>query len=149
MIMYCLSLIHICAATDDFKDLGLTDAGKGKRQIDSNHSRYRILSYLGRLNYDYEGKYLFSGVFRYDGYSSLLGKNRWGFFPGVSGGWVFTKEDFVKESLPFLYYGKLRASYGLNGNASGIDVYKRQVCLQTAPVQHHIYYFPHMLCLVE
>lgn len=68
------------AATDDFKDLGLTDAGEGKRQIDSNHSRYRILSYFGRLNYDYEGKYLFSGVFRYDGYSSLLGKNRWGFF---------------------------------------------------------------------
>ena len=114
------------AATDDFKDLGLTDAGEGKRQIDSNHSRYRILSYFGRLNYDYEGKYLFSGVFRYDGYSSLLGKNRWGFFPGVSGGWVFTKEDFVKESLPFLYYGKLRASYGLNGNASGIGPYTLQ-----------------------
>ena len=109
------------AATDDFKDLGLTDAGEGKRQIDSNHSRYRILSYFGRLNYDYEGKYLFSGVFR-----SLLGKNRWGFFPGVSGGWVFTKEDFVKESLPFLYYGKLRASYGLNGNASGIGPYTLQ-----------------------
>ena len=69
---------------------------------------------------------MFSGVFRYDGYSSLLGKNRWGFFPGVSGGWVFTKEDFVKESLPFLYYGKLRASYGLNGNASGIGPYTLQ-----------------------
>jgi len=49
-----------------------------------------------------------------------------GFFPGVSGGWVFTKEDFVKESLPFLYYGKLRASYGLNGNASGIGPYTLQ-----------------------
>ena len=108
------------------KKLGLTDAGEGKRSIDSSHSRYRILSYFGRLNYDYEGKYLFSGVFRYDGYSSLLGKNRWGFFPGVSGGWVFTKEDFVKESLPFLYYGKLRASYGLNGNASGIGPYTLQ-----------------------
>ena len=48
-------------STDDFKKLGLTDAGEGKRSIDSSHSRYRILSYFGRLNYDYEGKYLFSG----------------------------------------------------------------------------------------
>lgn len=40
-------------------------------------------SYFGRVNYDYQGKYLFSGVFRYDGYSSLLGDNRWGFFPGI------------------------------------------------------------------
>lgn len=89
-----------------------------------SHSRYRILSYFGRLNYDYEGKH-YLRVFRYDGYSSLLGKNRWGFFPGVSGG-CSLKEDFVKESLPFLYYGKLRASYGLNGNASGIGPYTLQ-----------------------
>lgn len=68
------------APTDDFADLNLTDNGEGKRTIDSWHSQYRILSYFGRLNYDYQGKYLLSGVFRYDGYSSLLGDNRWGFF---------------------------------------------------------------------
>lgn len=114
------------APTDDFGDLGLTDNGEGKRGIDSWHSRYRILSYFGRINYDYKSKYLISGVFRQDGYSSLLGDNRWGFFPGVSAGWVFGNEDFVKRSLPFLSFGKLRASFGLNGNASGIGPYDLQ-----------------------
>lgn len=113
------------APTDDFGDLGLTDPGENKRSIDSWHSEQRILSYLGRVNYDYQGKYLFSGVFRYDGYSSLL-DNRWGFFPGVSAGWVFGKEKFVQDALPFLSFGKLRASYGVNGNATGIGAYTLQ-----------------------
>lgn len=114
------------APTDDFGDLGYTSTDAGKRGIDSWHSRYRILSYFGRLNYDYQSKYLFSAVFRQDGYSSLLGDNRWGFFPGVSGGWIFGKENFVKDLVPFLSFGKLRASYGINGNASGIDAYTLQ-----------------------
>ena len=114
------------APTDDFGDLGLTDNGEGKRSIDSWHSRYRIMSYFGRVNYDFKGKYLLSGVFRQDGYSSLLGDNRWGFFPGVSAGWIFGKEEFVQEKLPVLSFGKLRASYGLNGNASGIGEYTLQ-----------------------
>lgn len=114
------------APTDDFWDLGLTDSGENKRGIDSWHSRYRILSYFGRANYDYLGKYLLSAVFRQDGYSSLLGDNRWGFFPGLSAGWIFGNEDFVKENLPALSFGKLRTSYGINGNASGIGAYTLQ-----------------------
>ncbi|CAK7004903.1 MAG: TonB-dependent receptor P3 [Bacteroides fragilis] len=114
------------APTDDFADLNLTDNGEGKRTIDSWHSQYRILSYFGRLNYDYQGKYLLSGVFRYDGYSSLLGDNRWGFFPGVSAGWIFGKEDFIKNAVPDLSFGKLRFSYGMNGNATGIGAYTLQ-----------------------
>lgn len=114
------------APTDDFADLGLTDTGEKKRAIDSWHEQYRILSYFGRLNYDYKGKYLLSAVFRNDGYSSLLGDNRWGFFPGVSAGWIFGQESFIKEALPFLSFGKLRGSYGVNGNASGIGAYTLQ-----------------------
>lgn len=114
------------APTDDFADLGYTSTDAGKRAIDSWHSQYRILSYFGRLNYDYQGKYLLSAVFRQDGYSSLLGDNRWGFFPGLSGGWIFGKEDFVKDLVPFMSFGKLRASYGVNGNASGIGAYTLQ-----------------------
>lgn len=113
------------APTDDFADLALTLPDEGKRSIDSGHSKYRILSYFGRLNYDYQSKYLFSFVFRQDGYSSLL-DNRWGFFPGVSAGWIFGKEKFVQEAAPFLSFGKLRASYGINGNASGIGAYTLQ-----------------------
>lgn len=114
------------APTDDFWDLGLTDSGENLRDIDSWHSQYRILSYFGRANYDYLGKYLLSAVFRQDGYSSLLGDNRWGFFPGMSAGWIFGNEDFVKENFPALSFGKLRTSFGVNGNASGIGAYTLQ-----------------------
>lgn len=114
------------APTDDFHDLGLTDPGENKRSIDSWHSKYRILSYFGRVNYDYKDKYLASAVFRQDGYSSLLGDNRWGFFPGLSVGWLFGSEDFVKDNLPAMSFGKLRSSFGLNGNASGIGAYTLQ-----------------------
>lgn len=114
------------APTDDFADLNLTSTKEGKRAIDSWHEQYRILSYFGRLNYDYKSKYLLSAVFRHDGYSSLLGDNRWGFFPGVSAGWIFGQEQFVKDAIPFLSFGKLRASYGVNGNATGIGAYTLQ-----------------------
>lgn len=79
------------APTDDFADLGLTDPGEGKRNIDSSHSRQRIMSFFGRINYDYQSKYLLSLVMRRDGYSKLAKDNRWGIFPGVSAGWVFGK----------------------------------------------------------
>ena len=68
------------APTDDLGDLGLTDSGEGMRAIDSYHEKWRILSFFGCLNYDFQEKYLVSFVFRQDGYSSLLGDNRWGFF---------------------------------------------------------------------
>lgn len=114
------------APTDDFQDLGLTSTDEKKRSIDSWHSRSRILSYFGRVNYDFQDKYLLSAVFRRDGYSSLLGDNRWGFFPGVSAGWVLSNEDWFKDKLSFISFAKLRASYGLNGNASGIGAYTLQ-----------------------
>lgn len=114
------------APTDDFQDLELTSNKEGKRSIDSWHSQYRILSYFGRANYNFMSKYLFSAVFRYDGYSSLLGDNRWGFFPGLSAGWLFYQEDFVKNAIPALSFGKLRLSYGVNGNASSIGAYTLQ-----------------------
>ena len=114
------------APTDDLPDLSLTDKGEGKRTINSWHEKQRILSFFGRLNYDFKDKYLLSFVFRRDGYSSLLGDNRWGFFPGVSAGWIFGREDFIKEAIPVMSFGKLRASYGINCNASGIGAYTLQ-----------------------
>ena len=114
------------APTDDLPGLSLTDKGEGKRTINSWHEKQRILSFFGRLNYDFKDKYLLSFVFRRDGYSSLLGDNRWGFFPGVSAGWIFGREDFIKEAIPVMSFGKLRASYGINGNASGIGAYTLQ-----------------------
>ena len=85
------------APTDDFMDLQYTSKEEGKRSIDSWHSRQRIMSFFGRVNYDYQSKYLLSLVLRKDGYSKLAKENRWGVFPGVSTGWVFSKEKFRSE----------------------------------------------------
>jgi TonB-linked SusC/RagA family outer membrane protein len=114
------------AATDDFMDLQYTSSLENKRGVDSWHERQRILSFFGRVNYDYMDKYLLSATFRQDGYSKLMGDNRWGFFPGVSAGWVITKEDFMRSYDHIFSFLKLRASYGLNGNASGIGAYQLQ-----------------------
>lgn len=106
------------APTDDFMDLGLTTGEKDKRRIDSGHVRHRIMSFFGRANYDYMSKYLLSFVMRRDGYSRLARENRWGVFPGVSAGWVFSKEDFMKGTENIISFGKLRTSFGLNGNVN-------------------------------
>lgn len=55
-----------------------------------------------------------------------------GIFPGVSAGWIFGQENFIKDAIPFLSFGKLRASYGVNGNASGIGAYTLQGSYNTA-----------------
>lgn len=109
------------APTDDFADLGLTSTGEKMRDIDSWHEQQRIMSFFGRLNYDYKGKYLLSATMRQDGYSILMDDNRWGFFPGVSVGWVFGRENFMKRLNSVISFAKLRASYGLNGNVSNIS----------------------------
>lgn len=109
------------APTDEFGDLELTATGDKKRDIDSWHERQRILSFFGRVNYDFQGKYLLSATLRNDGYSILLGDNRWGVFPGVSAGWVFGKENFMQALRSIVSFAKLRASFGLNGNVSNIS----------------------------
>lgn len=121
---YGLSASGSGAVTDDFADLSLTTKEKDKRYIDSYHVRQRILSFFGRANYDYMSKYMLSLVLRRDGYSRLI-DNRWGTFPGVSAGWVFSKEDFMKNQN-IISFAKLRSSYGLNGNVSGIGPYELQ-----------------------
>ena len=81
----------------------------------STNSRYAMLSTIGRLNYDYKGKYLLQGAVRSDG-SSRFGENRrYGTFPSVSVGWVVSDENFMKN-LNFLNFLKIRSSYGITGN---------------------------------
>ena len=85
-----------------------------------------LLSYFARANYDYEGKYLISATFRADGSSKFADGNRWGTFPSVSLGWNVMNEDFfenIKETMNEL---KIRASYGVLGNLSGIGNYATQ-----------------------
>ena len=76
-----------------------------------------LLSYIGRLTYNYQAKYMFDATFRADGSSNFKRGNRWGYFPSFSAGWNFTEEEFMKD-LDWINFGKLRASWGQNGNQS-------------------------------
>ncbi|MRX46260.1 SusC/RagA family TonB-linked outer membrane protein [Pedobacter sp. HX-22-1] len=83
--------------------------------IPSQNSENRLLSFLGRLNYNYKSKYLFTGTFRADGSSKFTGNNQWGYFPSGSFAWNIAQEKFM-QGLHFLSETKLRLSYGLTGN---------------------------------
>ncbi|MDG5798937.1 SusC/RagA family TonB-linked outer membrane protein [Marinilabiliaceae bacterium ANBcel2] len=128
------------APTDSFRDLSYTSSDEGMRNINSWHVRERIKSYFGRVNYDYDDKYLMTFTFRNDGYSKLLDDNQWGFFPGISGGWVASREDFMRDYSHIISFAKLRASYGLNGNVSGIGPYELQGSYNTNEYNGNIGY---------
>ena len=85
----------------------------------SSTQDYRLLSYLTRLNYDYDNRYYIAGSFRRDGSSRLAPEHRWGNFWSVSGMWHLGAEDFMKAVKPVLSDVKIRASYGVNGNQPG------------------------------
>lgn len=81
----------------------------------SDIQEWSLLSYLGRVQYDYGGKYLLSAAVRADGSSRFGANNRWGYFPSVSAGWNVTQESFARGST-WLSDLKVRGSYGLTGN---------------------------------
>ena len=79
-------------------------------------TNYRFLSYFTRANYKYNDKYLLTLSARVDGSSRFGENNRYGFFPAASAGWILTQEDFL-SNIGALSFLKLRASYGVTGNA--------------------------------
>jgi len=76
----------------------------------------KLLSYFGRLNYDYMSKYLLSATFRADASSKFSKENRWGYFPSAAAAWRLSSEPFMEGSKGWLEDLKLRASYGSAGN---------------------------------
>ena len=88
----------------------------GSRDASSFEYKHAMSSYIGRLNYDYDGKYLLSAVVRRDGSSRLTKDIRWGTFPSVSIGWRFDKENFFPIDRNIVNMFKIRASYGELGN---------------------------------
>ncbi|KKB46773.1 MULTISPECIES: SusC/RagA family TonB-linked outer membrane protein [Parabacteroides] len=110
------------APSDDIPTL---NGSSDKTEVYSYKDGYRMLSGFARVNYNYEYKYLFSVVARYDGISKLS-DNRWGFFPGVSAGWNLHEESFFKDTEVAKYVStvKPRVSYGVNGNVAGLGNYE-------------------------
>ena len=86
------------------------------RESASYEYKHAITSFIGRLNYDYDSKYLLSFVIRRDGSSRLTKDIRWGTFPSISAGWRFDKEQFFPISRDIVNMFKIRFSYGELGN---------------------------------
>lgn len=78
-----------------------------------------ILSYFGRINYSYKGKYLLTGILRRDGTSKLADPNRWEYYPSLSAGWRMSEENFM-QNITWLNSLKIRGSWGRLGNLASL-----------------------------
>ena len=94
-------------------DLGLA-LRDGLATMGSSKSMNKLISFFGRLNYDYMARYLFAASLRYEGSSKFGKNNRWGTFYSVSGAWRIDREEFMK-SVEFLNDLKIRVGYGVTG----------------------------------
>lgn len=81
-----------------------------------NISKYKYSALFGRVNYNWADKYILNLSGRYDGSSKFGRDRRFHFFPSAGLSWIFSSESFVQNALPFLSFGKIRASYGITGN---------------------------------
>ncbi len=99
----------------------VSGANMEQSSIYTSDTHSTAAAYLGRLFYSYNDRYMFTGTVRRDGYSAFGSNNPWATFWSVGGSWVFSEEAFV--NLPWLNTGKLRVSYGTNGNRSLRDTY--------------------------
>jgi TonB-linked SusC/RagA family outer membrane protein len=98
------------------ESLGLDGLDESPSQIGTSlSSRWGLLSYLGRVNYNYNSKYYLTASFRSDGSSKFAPGNRWGYFPSAAFSWRMSGEEFMKK-LKFVSDAKLRLSYGETGN---------------------------------
>lgn len=92
-------------------------------RIGSYASSRTMASFYGRLQYDFNNKYLFNATFRRDGTSQFAPDAQWGNFPSVSAGWVLSNENFYPANLSrVMSYAKLRASWGQNGSVSSVGL---------------------------
>jgi len=78
----------------------------------------KLASYFGRINWNYQEKYMATAIIRADGSSNFDKGHRWGYFPSVSAGWVVSSENFMNATTSWMDYLKLRASWGQNGNCN-------------------------------
>ncbi|MCB6974716.1 MULTISPECIES: SusC/RagA family TonB-linked outer membrane protein [Butyricimonas] len=104
-------------APGGMSSLGYDNAGNpiAFKHYESDMYEKILMSYFGRVEYNYMQKYLFSFSMRGDG-SSVFGRNnKWGIFPAIAAGWSFSEEGWVKDNLGWLSFGKVRVSWGRSG----------------------------------
>jgi len=101
----------------EFEIFNMSGMGAGvPYNVIASSSRWTMMSYLGRLNYNYKSKYYITASYRADGSSRFKGDNQFGFFPSGSLAWNFTEEKFMKPLSEIISSGKLRLSWGVTGN---------------------------------
>ncbi len=111
------NVIHGFPETFNFDNARKLSTQGQANSIDNNFQPdYKILSFFGRANYNFQGKYLFSASLRADGSSRFAPGNQWGYFPSVSGAWRISQEKFMSGTKEWLTDLKLRASTGAAGN---------------------------------
>lgn len=116
------SNINFMSDATGYYNLGLGSAPDGYN-VDYGDTKIRVLrmiSFFGRLNYNYKQRYILQASLRNDGSSAFGKNNRWGWFPSVSAAWRVIAEDFMKEQTIFNDL-KLKAGYGISGNSMGFD----------------------------
>jgi TonB-linked SusC/RagA family outer membrane protein len=104
--------------SNDLFTLGLGDPKQASNTQDIQ--TWGLLSYFGRLNYNFDERYLFEFNLRYDGSSKLAPANRWQLFPSVSGAWRISNETWFKDKVSFFNELKIRGSWGQLGNSDGV-----------------------------
>lgn len=104
------------SVTEPF-DFGLHQSSQASGDVGANFSRAEsgTLSYIGRVNYAYDDKYLLEFLIRSDASTKFAPENYWGTFPSVSAGWVLSQEDWFRNAVQWINYLKIRASYGVTG----------------------------------
>lgn len=115
-----------------FDNLGVYAIGEGTTPVipTSSYDRWRMASFLGRLNYSYDEKYLLTATFRADGSSRFGANNKWGMFPSVALAWKASEEEFIKQ-LGIFSELKVRGSFGISGNTA-IPAYRTLSTISTA-----------------
>jgi TonB-linked SusC/RagA family outer membrane protein len=101
---------------------------KDLRVLETRAEEEVLISYLGRLNYSYAGRYMVTGVIRRDGTSKLRAVNRWEIYPSASVGWNISEEAFM-QPVDLITDLKLRASWGVIGNLGGLPSYPSAIPL--------------------
>jgi TonB-linked SusC/RagA family outer membrane protein len=94
----------------------LVSQGFSNRYTNTYNPDDKLLSFFGRVNYDFKNRYLFTATLRADGSSKFLKGNRWGYFPSAALAWKISEEEFMKGISSTLDLLKLRFSYGTAGN---------------------------------
>lgn len=119
----------------DVLNTGSSNKQNGSADGDGNEyaNDVAVQSWFGRLNYDYQGKYLFEASLRADGSSRFAKNHRWGVFPSFSAGWNLHRESFMIETNNWLSELKIRASWGVLGDAEKVGYYPTAQILSYDP----------------